>query len=90
MSQLTDKLHLVFQSSSDDDKRDPSGDIPPGSLEGPEMLPRAAAPESLAERISETIGSVLKAEDIIERRRFGYEGKELEMRRPRGMRHWDI
>jgi hypothetical protein len=32
--------------------------------------------------------TVLRGEDR-EKRRFGYEGKELEMRRPEGMRHWN-
>lgn len=31
--------------------------------------------------------AVLSRDDA-ERRRFAYEGKELELRRPTGMRHW--
>ena len=47
------------------------------------MLPRAAAPISLGE----TFKAMLKGEDV-RKREFAYEGKELEMRRPEGMRHW--
>ncbi|KAF2180715.1 hypothetical protein K469DRAFT_714289 [Zopfia rhizophila CBS 207.26] len=52
------------------------------------MLPRAAAPEPLTDTITATINAVLRGDDV-EKRQFGYEGKELEMRRPEGMRHWD-
>lgn len=47
------------------------------------MLPRAATPESLGDYIK----AVLRGEDL-RKREFGYEGKELELRRPEGMRHW--
>ncbi|KAF2735947.1 hypothetical protein EJ04DRAFT_562899 [Polyplosphaeria fusca] len=86
-SQAVDRLHSLLRSPTNIEKRDMSGDIAPGSLEAPQMLPRAAIPESLADTISQTINAVLRGEDL-ERRKFGYEGKELEMRRPEGMRHW--
>ncbi|KAF2657214.1 hypothetical protein K491DRAFT_691228 [Lophiostoma macrostomum CBS 122681] len=74
-------------SSRDDDDNepnDPSGDIAPGTLESPSMLPRAAVPDSFIDMMK----GVLRGEDR-ERREFGYEGKEVEIRRPEGMRHWD-
>jgi hypothetical protein len=85
---VTDKFHGFFHAQTDEEERDASGDIAPGSLEGPVMLPRAAAPESRTERVMDAISAILRRGDI-ERRRFAYEGKEAEMRRPEGMRHWD-
>jgi hypothetical protein len=85
---VTDKSHGFFHAQTDEEERDASGDIAPGSLEGPVMLPRAAAPESRTERLMDAISAILRRGDI-ERRRFAYEGKEAEMRRPEGMRHWD-
>jgi len=82
-SQAIGKLYSMLHSPSEMRKRDLSGDIAPGTLDAPQMLPRAAAPESL----TETITAVLRGEDM-GRREFGYEGKESEMRRPEGMRHW--
>lgn len=51
------------------------------------MLPRVAAPKTLADQITVMIHSVLDGD--YERRDFAYEGKEAEMRRPQGMRHWE-
>ena len=87
ISQVSSKFYALFKSADDEDKRDLSGDIAPGSLESPQMLPRAAAPESLAEKLSQRFSAVFGNADL-ERRGFGYEGKESEMRRPQGMRHW--
>ena len=70
------------------EKRDVSGDIPPGSLDAPEMLPRAAAPDTVVDTIIQAISTILSRGDA-ELRKFAYEGKEAEMRRPEGMRHWD-
>ncbi|KAF2112590.1 hypothetical protein BDV96DRAFT_648842 [Lophiotrema nucula] len=78
---------LIHLPSDQLTARDLSGDIPPGSLEAPQMLPRAAAPESFADTMAHIFSAVWKGEDL-ERRKFGYEGKELELRRPVGMRHW--
>jgi hypothetical protein len=83
-SQITTKLNSLLWKPS---RRDTTGDISPGSLEGPEMLPRASTPESLADTIRSTVYSVLKGEDF-ENHMFAYEGKESEMRRPEGMRYW--
>lgn len=84
---MTDKFHGLFHVQTEEEL-DASGDIAPGSLEGPVMLPRAAAPESKTERLMDAISAILRRGDD-ERRRFAYEGKEAEMRRPEGMRHWD-
>ncbi|KAF2751204.1 hypothetical protein M011DRAFT_473711 [Sporormia fimetaria CBS 119925] len=83
-SQLSSQVYSLFDGNRELRKRDITGDIAPGSLEAPQMLPRAAAPPSFAD----TLRSLLWRGDL-ERREFGYEGKELEMRRPEGMRHWD-
>ncbi|KAH7117784.1 hypothetical protein B0J11DRAFT_441730 [Dendryphion nanum] len=88
ISQVSEKFYKLFKTPENEEKRDLSGDIPPGSLESPQMLPRVAAPESLTETLSKKVHAVFGNGDI-ERRGFGYEGKELEMRRPQGMRHWD-
>ena len=85
---MTNKFHGFFHAQTDGEERDVSGDIAPGSLEGPVMLPRAAAPESRTERLIDAINVILRRSDA-EGRRFAYEGKEAEMRRPEGMRHWD-
>jgi hypothetical protein len=61
-----------------------SGDIAPGSLDSPSMLPKAQSKER------ET--SLFRAVAVLfrgdEAGKFGYEGKEGELRRPTGMRHW--
>jgi len=85
---MTNKFYGILHAQTDEEERDASGDIAPGSLESPVMLPRAAAPESRTERLMNTISVILRRSDA-ERRRFAYEGKEAEMRRPEGMRHWD-
>ena len=83
-SQVSTGFHSLFRSHLEDEERDLSGDIPPGSLEAPQMLPRAAAPTTLFD----SIRAVLRGQDA-KRREFGYEGKEGELRRPEGMRHWE-
>ncbi|KAF2277769.1 uncharacterized protein EI97DRAFT_374080 [Westerdykella ornata] len=76
LSQLPFPLRSLFGAKAATAERDLTGDIAPGSLEAPQMLPRAAAPQSFIDR--------LKAKES-----SAYEGKESEMRRPWGMRHWD-
>ncbi|KAF2015438.1 hypothetical protein BU24DRAFT_461684 [Aaosphaeria arxii CBS 175.79] len=88
LDHVTSRLYAVFRTPSEEEKRDQSGDIAPGSLESPQMLPRAAAPQSFADTISQKFGAVFRGQDF-SIRDFGYEGKELELRRPTGMRHWD-
>ncbi|KAJ4298312.1 hypothetical protein N0V90_006212 [Kalmusia sp. IMI 367209] len=73
-------LHGCVQASHN---HDVSGDIAPGSLEAPQMLPR---PALLKPTALDKIITFLKKEDA--EKNFAYEGKELELRRPTGMRHW--
>ncbi|KAJ4355739.1 uncharacterized protein N0V89_003759 [Didymosphaeria variabile] len=85
-SHLSTKLRTLLHDCSDsgDHDDDVSGDIAPGSLEAPQMLPR---PTTLSE--PSALGrfvAFLKKGD--EEKNFAYEGKELELRRPTGMRHW--
>ncbi|PSN73889.1 hypothetical protein BS50DRAFT_480850 [Corynespora cassiicola Philippines] len=82
---FTSKLHGLFRRPSKSEGEDESGDIPPGSLDSPTMLPPAAAPQSFTECMAQKLKSILHGEDT---ERYGYEGKELELRRPTGMRHW--
>ncbi|KAL6702518.1 hypothetical protein ACN47E_001582 [Coniothyrium glycines] len=83
LSLLNNHLRLVFHAPSTDD--DASGDIAPGSLDAPQMLP-AKAPEADAADFSflQSLCELFHRGESS----FGYEGKELEMRRPTGMRHW--
>jgi hypothetical protein len=84
LEQLTFGFHSAVPSKSS--TRDHSGDIAPGSMDAPQMLPRAITSDS--ESLLDAIGNMLGVGHRKERG-FGYEGKELEMRRPEGMRHWD-
>lgn len=70
------------------EKRDTSGDIPPGSLEAPEMLPRSPAPDTTIDAIEEIINSVLSRSRSAEHRQLAYEGMEGAVRRPQGSRYW--
>lgn len=88
-TRLSTKLHTYFHDCAEEHDHEDhddgiSGDIAPGSLEAPQMLPR---PTALTE--PSTLGRIVtfwrKADD---ERNFAYEGKELELRRPTGMRHW--
>jgi hypothetical protein len=65
-----------------DGETDSSGDIAPGSLDAPQMLPSAVAPEELT--LLERLCNLFHGHEST----FGYEGKEAEMRRPQGSRHW--
>lgn len=82
--QLLDTLYSILEPEVEGSSVDVSGDIPPGSLEAPEILPRAAGPQS----VMDSIKAILWREDV-ERRFSGYEGREMELRRPEGMRHWE-
>ncbi|OCK89092.1 uncharacterized protein K441DRAFT_681363 [Cenococcum geophilum 1.58] len=73
---------------SQQEKRDTSGDIPPGSLEAPELLPRSPAPDTTIDAIEEIINSVLSRSRSAERRQLAYEGMEGAVRRPQGSRYW--
>jgi hypothetical protein len=87
LTHLNSKMHDLLSnlSFSRDDEDDFSGDVAPGSMESPQMLPKAAARQSLPERVYQSLCTLFhggSSED------YGYEGKELEMRRPEGMKHW--
>lgn len=83
-TRLSDKLHALFYDCTEDDRHhDLSGDIAPGSLEAPQMLPRPTPVAS--SRFGSFFAFTKKGDDD---RSFAYEGKELELRRPTGMRHW--
>ena len=75
-------FHHCDEEEEDEEPR--SGDIAPGSLEAPSMLPR---PANRDDTLYSKIYAMLRSEDA-ERRNYAYEGKELELRRPTGMRHW--
>lgn len=84
VTRLSTKLHSLFQDCTDDDHdHDVSGDIAPGSLEAPQMLPRPTPVSSST--LDKFIKFLRKGED---EKNYAYEGKELELRRPTGMRHW--
>jgi|TARA_R110002003_G_scaffold40_5_gene2630 hypothetical protein len=60
-----------------------SGDIAPGSLDSPSMLPKAATDER--DSFFRSLCALFHGGDS---ESSGYEGKEGELRRPTGMRHW--
>ena len=82
LSRLNHRLSAMLDSlSSDEDEIDVEGDIAPGSMEAPQMLPKAAAGGSGLYR---SLCRLFQGG----REEFGYEGKEEELRRPEGMKHW--
>ncbi|KAJ4363602.1 hypothetical protein N0V83_009898 [Neocucurbitaria cava] len=72
----------LFRTPLSEDETDGSGDIAPGSLDAPQMLPSAALREESS--WLQSICAFFHGKESS----FGYEGNELEMRRPTGMRHW--
>jgi len=74
-----DEEGVVFEFTVDE-KGDFSGDLAPGSLEAPQVLPKALKEAGLWDRLC---AKLHRSESS-----FGYEGKEREMRRPEGMRDW--
>ncbi|KAF2448210.1 hypothetical protein P171DRAFT_440635 [Karstenula rhodostoma CBS 690.94] len=88
VSSFGTKLRTLLHSCSEedhDDYDDVSGDIAPGSLEAPQMLPRPVAALGKPSALGRVIALLRKGD---ESGNFAYEGKELELRRPTGMRHW--
>lgn len=78
---MSSKWYSVLRHCPDEEEeRDISGDIAPGSLDTPDMLPRSSV---LEESFLARIVALLQRHDA-----DAYEGKELELRRPTGMRHW--
>ena len=80
-SRINHKLHSILHK---DDFDLFSGDIAPGSMDSPSMLPKEVSPESRESLFRSLL--VLFGRD--DNGGFGYEGKEGEMRRPQGSRHW--
>lgn len=74
---------MLSDYAEDISNLDASGDIAPGSLEAPQMLPRPASKKST--KLDRFITFLLKDDS---EKNSAYEGKELELRRPTGMRHW--
>lgn len=68
---------MPFFEETDEDH---SGDIAPGTLEAPSALPKALKKATLFDRLC---GMFHHTESS-----FGYEGKELELRRPEGGQNW--
>ncbi|KZM22255.1 uncharacterized protein EKO05_0011352 [Ascochyta rabiei] len=83
MSRVHSKLSALFESlaNADEEEIDAEGDVAPGSMEAPQMLPKAAAHGS---SLYQSLCALFHGgkDD------YGYEGKELELRRPEGMKHW--
>ncbi|KAJ4315598.1 hypothetical protein N0V94_005853 [Neodidymelliopsis sp. IMI 364377] len=83
MTRFHSRLSALLESLSnaDEEEIDDSGDVAPGSMEAPQMLPKAAAHGS---SFYQSLCALFhgRKED------YGYEGKELELRRPEGMKHW--
>lgn len=82
MTRFHNRLSALFDSlSNSDDEIDVEGDVAPGSMEAPQMLPKAAVHGSSLYR---SLCALFHGgnDDL------GYEGKESEMRRPEGMKHW--
>lgn len=82
LTRLNHRLSALLDSlASDDADFDVEGDVAPGSMDAPQMLPKAAAGGSGLFRSLCRLFSAGSEE-------FGYEGKEEELRRPEGMKHW--
>ncbi|KAI4950961.1 hypothetical protein J4E86_007470 [Alternaria arbusti] len=87
-TRMNHKFHALFDptptdeegASYDDDQEDFSGDVAPGSVEAPQVLPKASEEDSLFDRLCAMFH---RAESSL-----GYEGKELDVRRPGGVRDW--
>ncbi|KAF2995540.1 hypothetical protein E8E13_002748 [Curvularia kusanoi] len=86
-SPFLDRIHnrlssLLDALSNSDDEFDVEGDVAPGSMEAPQMLPKAAA--SAGSSLYRSLCALFHSSGDD----FGYEGKEGELRRPEGMKHW--
>ncbi|CAA9963481.1 hypothetical protein CFE70_006911 [Pyrenophora teres f. teres 0-1] len=92
-ARLNNKLHALFEPLEADEQGltveftidemgDFSGDLVPGSLEAPQLLPKPSKEGGFWDRLC---AKIHRAESS-----FGYEGKEREMRRPEGTRDWKM
>lgn len=82
MTRFHNRISALLDSlANDDDEIDSEGDVAPGSMDAPQMLPKAAAHGSSLYR---SLCALFHggSED------YGYEGNEAVMRRPTGMKHW--
>ncbi|KAF2819276.1 hypothetical protein CC86DRAFT_144121 [Ophiobolus disseminans] len=83
-ARVNHRFHSIFRAPSLPYDHDLfAGDIAPGSLDSPSMLPKASDNER--ESLLHSIHALFHSGN---RDSFGYEGKEGELRRPTGMRHW--
>ncbi|KAF1925728.1 uncharacterized protein M421DRAFT_423566 [Didymella exigua CBS 183.55] len=83
MTRFHNKLSAMIDSlaGADEEAFDVEGDVAPGSVEAPQMLPKASTRGS---SIYRSVCALFHGgEDDL-----GYEGKELQWRRPEGMKHW--
>ena len=84
-SRINHRFHSIWRTPVVEYDRDLfAGDIPPGSLDSPSMLPKASN-EQEGSSFFRYLCALIHGGD---RESFGYEGKEGELRRPTGMRHW--
>lgn len=83
MTRFHSKLSALLESLSnaDEEEIDAEGDVAPGAMEAPQILPKAAVHGS-------SFYQSLCALFHSSKEDYGYEGKELELRRPEGMKHW--
>jgi hypothetical protein len=86
-SRINNRLHSIFNSHSPDDIDDErdlfAGDIAPGSLDAPSVLPKALTDER--DSFFRSLCVLFHGSDGDS---SGYEGKEGELKRPSGMRQW--
>ncbi|KAF1828886.1 hypothetical protein BDW02DRAFT_474778, partial [Decorospora gaudefroyi] len=83
-TRLSTKMNDLLDSSQQEEE-DFSGDIAPGSLDAPQLLPTASSWETDVGVWGRLCALFVRAESS-----FGYEGKELELRRPQGGRSWKL
>ena len=83
MTRMHTKLSALLEAltNADEDEFETEGDVAPGSMEAPQMLPKAAAHGS---SFYQSLCALFHGG----REELGYEGKESELRRPEGMKHW--
>jgi hypothetical protein len=83
MTRFHNKLSAMLESLSgaDEDEFDVEGDVAPGSVEAPQMLPKTSTSRSGVYR---SLCALFHGGDDV----LGYEGKEAQWRRPEGSKHW--
>lgn len=83
MTRFHSKLSALLDSltNADEEEFETEGDVAPGSMEAPQILPKAAAHRS---SFYQSLCALFHGGG----EELGYEGKESELRRPEGMKHW--